>query len=228
MEISIKKYNTIEDLLTANSYILKAEENEKTKRIFGIIEEVKQKGHFNNEKDFVEVCKWKSPRRPDLYEGNEKEKINGIFRQIFNIGSDEDEGDSKKKIHLLAFEKGTKKLKGVGVGVGSAILMFLNPEKYGVLDYHVWDLLTIDWEPLSIKNLPCDLTKTRKREKGVDRNGIGVYSYSVDDWWLYIKYLRKWAGQFDTTARRIERCLFIYAKCKDILEEGLSFSPKSS
>lgn len=82
-------------------------------------------------------------------------------------------------------------LTGVKIPMASAILTLLNPKKYGVLDIRVWQLL-----------YHC---------KEVNTNIKGT-NFTIDNWIEYLSIVRRYAKEYSTTARLIEKTLFEYHK----------------
>ncbi len=79
----------------------------------------------------------------------------------------------------------------MSVPMASAILMLLNPKRYGVIDIRVWQLL---------------------HEVGtVTKNADGV-GFNFKNWYQFLVVLRYFAKKLGVTARDIERTLFIAHK----------------
>jgi hypothetical protein len=78
-------------------------------------------------------------------------------------------------------------ITGVNIPTASAVLMFLYPQKYGVLDTRVWQLL-YDFH-----------------EVGVKENGV---NFSLTDWEKYIFILRRYARKHRKSVREVERKFF--------------------
>jgi thermostable 8-oxoguanine DNA glycosylase len=80
-------------------------------------------------------------------------------------------------------------LNGVSIPMASSILTIAFPEKYGVIDIRAWHTLynfgLIDY---------CKDT------------------YTVKDWLLYLKIIRKMGKDFGFTPREIDKALFMYDK----------------
>ncbi|MBI2525063.1 MAG: hypothetical protein HYV93_03685 [Candidatus Rokubacteria bacterium] len=78
-------------------------------------------------------------------------------------------------------------LRGVSVAMASAILTLLDPIRYGVLDIRVWQLLFA------------------LRSVGVNPRGRG---FTVEQWLLYLRELRRHARERRVTPRALEWTLF--------------------
>ena len=98
------------------------------------------------------------------------------------------QNDEKLKIHILTA------LIGVKYPSASAILMFLD-QNYPVLDIRVWKQLYI--------------------LKYVKTNPNGS-NFTLAEWEIYLKVIRKLANTNNTTARQIEKKLFDYDKNNQI------------
>ncbi len=91
-----------------------------------------QDGQISNVKDFLDVVRWKSPRSLGYAKKNRNhEKLRQITRKAFDLASKEKLVEALK---LLS----SGELKGVGVRMATAMLMFYNPTKFTVLDVNVY------------------------------------------------------------------------------------------
>jgi thermostable 8-oxoguanine DNA glycosylase len=91
----------------------------------------------------------------------------------------------EKRINLLI------QLKGVSIAVASSLLTIINPKNYGIMDIRVWQILHLYEE-----------VKTKPKGQG----------FNVENYLNYLQILRKYAKQFNTDVRNIERNLFFYHK----------------
>jgi hypothetical protein len=82
-------------------------------------------------------------------------------------------------------------LKGVSIPMASAILMLLNPKRYGVIDIRVWQLLY--------------------QIGAVTKNPHGT-GFDFRNWYQFLMIIRYFARKFDVTARDVERSLFLAHK----------------
>lgn len=80
-------------------------------------------------------------------------------------------------------------LKGVSVPTASAILTLIDPERYGVLDIRVWQLL-----------FAIDSVSRNPRGRG----------FTFTQWHQYLGELRHYAREFAVSARAVELTLFKY------------------
>jgi hypothetical protein len=87
--------------------------------------------------------------------------------------------------------EGLLALRGVSVPMASAILMLLDPRRYGVIDIRVWQLLH-------------KLGAVSKKPKGV--------GFNFKNWRQFLMIIRHFAKKLRVTARDVERTLFIAHK----------------
>jgi len=89
---------------------------------------VRVRGWFTRA-EFVQMCRWKSPRARRLWERNTAARVQAVSRAVLATRSE------RRRMELLTG------LRGVGVPIGSAILTLVDPRRYGVLDIRCWQLL---------------------------------------------------------------------------------------
>ena len=75
------------------------------------------------------VCYWKSPRAIQYIRSNSPAQVGATTRSALATRSE------RRRLEAL------RQLKGVSVPMASALLMLLNPKRYGVIDIRVWQLL---------------------------------------------------------------------------------------
>jgi hypothetical protein len=80
-------------------------------------------------RDFLAMCRWKSPRALPHYRRHSATTIRRVSRAVLATR------DEDRRLALLTG------LAGVSVPTASAILTLLDPRRYGVLDIRVWQLL---------------------------------------------------------------------------------------
>jgi len=119
------KYRDVSELL-ANE--LTREESPATRQLILDLRDVRQRGYLTK-REFLEICRWKSPRVIRLCEKNSPDRIRRHSATALASRSERIRFDS-----LTA-------LNGVGAPMASAILTLTNPRRYGVLDIRVWQLL---------------------------------------------------------------------------------------
>ena len=133
------------------------------------------KRHYLDKSDLVLICRWKSPRAIRHIERNTEQTITKITKAAFKTRSE------RKKLELLT------ELKGVSVPMASSILMLTNPQRYGVIDIRVWQLLY--------------------KMGSVSKNAGGV-GFDFKQWYRFLILIRYFAKKFNVKARDIERTLF--------------------
>ena len=176
LTLTIKKeYSNLIECIKSN---LIKEETEEASKLILESKDAMKRGLFTK-KLLFKIAYWKSPRKAYFTELNSRKSIRKKFLELAIIQ------DDKKKLNLL------DKLQGVGVPTASAILAIIDPEKYGVIDFRVWELLILyDY---------------------VDKNSNSK-QLKTDDWLEYIKILRELANELNVTTKDIERTLFKYHK----------------
>ncbi len=123
-----------------------------------------------------DVCRWKSPRAAGLVRLNDHRRVRKATGTALRATSE------LERIHALVT------LQGVSVPTASAILTMLNPERYGVIDIRVWQLL----HGLDV----------------VDGNPGGT-KLTAGQWERFLALIRGLAATFGVSARNIERTLFL-------------------
>jgi hypothetical protein len=146
----------------------------------------KKRGYLNKD-DLVLICRWKSPRAIRHIERNGKKTIREITKAAFKSRSE------RKKLALLT------QLHGVSVPMASSILMLTNPQRYGVIDIRVWQLLYM-----------MGLVK---------KNPAGV-GFDFKQWYRFLALIRYFASKYNVKARDIERTLFYV---HSLYQEGLLY-----
>ena len=89
--------------------------------------------------EFLQICRWKSPRAIRQYGRNRRVTIARTIRAVLSTRSEQ------RRLAYLT------NLKGVSVPMASAILTLINPDRYGILDIRVWRLL---YEIKSVRTNP--------------------------------------------------------------------------
>lgn len=125
------------------------------------------------------VCYWKSPRAIQYIRSNSPARIRARTRSALATRSE------RRRLEAL------RQLKGVSVPMASALLMLLNPKRYGVIDIRVWQLL--------------------HKVGTVTKNAEGV-GFTFKNWYQFLVLLRYFAKKLGVGARDIERTLFIVHK----------------
>jgi hypothetical protein len=121
------------------------------------------------------VCRWKSARAIHLIRANTHHSIRDASRAAL-----------ASKSERIRLEELTA-LRGVSIPMASAILMLLNPKRYGVIDIRVWQVL--------------------HQVGDVHENPRGT-NFTVAQWVTFLAIVRASAAELGVTARTVERTLF--------------------
>ena len=173
MPVGRVKYKNLRQLLKKE---LDTDEASITTDLIKKFKHIKHKGEFSRA-EFLKMCDWKSPRASGWYKRNREKTIKSISRNVLASRSE------RKRLELL------NSLKGVSIPMASAILMLINPKKYGVIDIRVWQLL-------------YKVGAVKRKPKG--------QGFIFNDWYQYLCILRHHAREMKVSARTIERTLFEY------------------
>jgi thermostable 8-oxoguanine DNA glycosylase len=125
MGIKRLRFKSLDDLL---AHVPMVQEDKETTQIISRLVHVKA-GHGLSRREFLDICRWKSPRSIRHCRRNSSELIERATRAAFQTRSEQ------QKLELLTG------LHGVSVPTASAILTLTNPKRYGVIDIRVWQLL---------------------------------------------------------------------------------------
>lgn len=121
------------------------------------------------------ICRWKSARALPLIRSNTHHQIRRATADALATRSE------RKRLEALTG------LRGVSVPMASAILMLINPARYGVIDIRVWQLM------VTLGTVSGNPTGTR---------------FTFAHWYRFLTIIRYFAAQFRVAARDIERTLF--------------------
>jgi len=119
------KYRDVSELLAAE---LTREESPATHQLIQDLRVARRRGYLTK-REFLTICRWKSPRAIRRCESNSPARIRRHSATALTSRSE-----------LTRFAALTE-LHGVGAPTASAILTLTNPRRYGVLDIRVWQLL---------------------------------------------------------------------------------------
>lgn len=120
-----KEYSNIEELI--RNKLVRAEHGP-TRLLISKLRHVRRHGYYTK-REFLQMCRWKSPRPLRLYRSNSKDRIRLVSKKVFATQFE------KRRVELLT------SLSGVSIPVASAILMLTDPKNYGVIDIRAWQLL---------------------------------------------------------------------------------------
>ncbi|MBU2471657.1 MAG: hypothetical protein KKF20_04550 [Bacteroidetes bacterium] len=175
-----KEYSNIQELI--GNELLRREHGP-TRELIARLRNIRRQGYFTKSQ-FLQMCHWKGPRPLKHYKSNSEDLVVLVSKKVLATEYE------KRRIELLS------SLKGVSIPVASAILMLIDPKKYGVIDIRVWQLLYL-----------YGSVKTKPDGK----------NFSIANWYTYLMKIRYFASRFNASARQIERTLFEYHKT---IQEG--------
>ena len=118
--------------------------------------------------ELEKVCRWKSPRALQYIKSNSALRVRSATKRALATRSE------RKRLETLL------ELRGVSVPMASALLMLLDPKRYGVIDIRVWQLLHA-------------MGSVTKKPSGV--------GFSFANWYQFLMILRYLAKKFRVNAR---------------------------
>lgn len=176
-------YGKIEPLLAAH---LSVEEWPDTAALVKEFREVKKRGWLTKN-DLVKVCYWKSPRAIHYINSNSPKAIKETTALALSSRNE------KVKISLLTT------LNGVSVPMASSLLTLVNPQRYGVMDIRVWELLY---------------------RHGIVTTNAKASGFKHEEWLQLLDVLRYFSKKLNVSARDVERTLFLIHKKQ---QEGILY-----
>jgi hypothetical protein len=171
MGLTTVPYQKLELLI--RDYLI-VEEDKPTADLIKRLRPARERGYLRP-KELEEICKWKSPRAIRRIRANTANQIRIATSNALETRSE------RRRLEALTT------LNGVSVPMASAILMLLNPKRYGVIDIRVWQLM--------------------HKIGAVTKKFTGV-NFTFQNWYQYLMIIRYFAEKFRTSARLIELTLF--------------------
>ena len=153
---------------------LSTEEDAQTAALIRELRQARVRGYLTR-KELEKVCRWKSARAIHLIKRNSVARVRTATGLALATRSE------RRRLEAL------RTLDGVSVPMASAILMLLEPRRYGVIDIRVWQLLHA-------------LGEVTKKSSGV--------GFDFNNWYQFLMKLRYFAKKLRVGARDIERSLF--------------------
>jgi hypothetical protein len=150
------------------------EESEDTAALIKRLRPARRRGYLTPE-ELQDICRWKSPRAIHYIEANTAKQVRAATSAALNTRSE------KRRLEAL------RTLRGVSVPMASAVLMLLDPKRYGVIDIRVWQLM--------------------HKIGTVTKNPRGV-GFSFQNWYQFLTIIRYFARKCGVSARTVERTLF--------------------
>lgn len=157
---------------------LTVEEDPNTIDLIRELRIARQRGYLQRS-ELEAICYWKSPRAIHHIRTNNRNSIQTASRIALATRSE------RRRLEALT------SLNGVSVPMASAVLMLLDPKRYGVIDIRVWELLY---------------------ELGTVTKNPGAVGFSFNNWYQFLMIIRYFAKIFKCKARDIERTLFLAHK----------------
>jgi hypothetical protein len=164
-------YKKLEPLIRDH---LSVEEDEATAELIKRLRPARQRGYLTPE-ELAEICKWKSARAIQHIRANTPDQIRVATSTALKTRSE--------RLRLEALLT----LRGVSVPMASAILMLLDPKRYGVIDIRVWQLMY---------------------KLGAVTKNYGGTNFSFQNWYQFLMIVRYFARRLGVSARLIELTLF--------------------
>lgn len=164
------------DIASLLSVCLVHDEYPETAPLITSLSHVWEIGFFTRS-EFLSMCKWKKPRerRRQNWASNTEDEVQALSAKAFGAPD-----EARRILHLC-------RLRGVGIPVASAFLALTDPERYGVIDIRVWQLLAL------YQHVDYD----------VDGRTLQLLQ-----WLDYLDKIRLWAGELNVSVRTVERTLF--------------------
>jgi len=153
---------------------LSTEEDEETLDLIHRLRRVRGRGYLTRG-ELEAVCNWKSARAIQHVKSNTASEVRRATGRALTARS-----ERRRLAELTA-------LRGVSVPMASAILMFLDPRRYGVIDIRVWQLL-------------YEVGAVTKKPAGI--------AFDFNNWYQFLMIVRHFAKKLKVKARDIERTLF--------------------
>jgi hypothetical protein len=150
------------------------DEDASTARLVRELRPARRRGYLTRS-ELAKACSWKSPRAIRHVRRNSPAAVRAATAKALRSRS-----EPRRMAALL-------RLEGVSVPSASAVLMLLDPRRYGVIDIRVWQLL--------------------HRSGYVSGRGTGV-GLTVAHWLQFLDVLRGFASRLGVSARRAELALF--------------------
>jgi hypothetical protein len=154
------------------------EEFEDTAALIDRLRPARRRGYLTS-KELEEICRWKSARAIHHIKANTAKQIRAATSAAL-----------KTRSELRRLEALTA-LRGVSIPTASAVLMLLDPKRYGVIDIRVWQLM--------------------HKVGAVKKNPRGI-GFTFQNWYQFLMIIRYFAGKFGVSARLVERTLFLAHK----------------
>jgi hypothetical protein len=172
-------YTSLEPLIRDH---VSTEEDPGTAALILRLRPARRRGYLTKS-EFEAACRWKSARASHLFRANSRQRIRTATTAALSTR------DERRRLEALLT------LDGVSVPMASALLTLLDPQRYGVIDIRVWQLL--------------------HAVGAVEGNRAGT-GFTFTHWSRFLEVIRQLSAQFKMPARAIERTLFaVHEKYQD-------------
>ena len=153
---------------------LSANEDDGTRALSRRLRAGRRRGYLTKG-ELIAACRWKSPRSAPHVRANTHHRVRAATAAALATRNE------AARLESLVC------LRGVSVPTASAILMLLDPARYGVIDIRVWKLLH-----------GAGAVRT-------NRDGVG---FATASWLQFLGIIRARAAKLRVSARAVERTLF--------------------
>ena len=170
---------------------LSVEEDEGTALLSQRLRAAKRRGHLTP-RELEAVCRWKSARAIRRVRENTHHRVRAATGAALAARSEQ------RRLEALL------QLRGVGIPMASALLMLVEPKRYGVIDIRVWQLL-------------YTLRMVQENPKGTQ--------FRPGHWDQFLAILRRLASKLGVTARDVERTLFDVHRARQRREKKKLYAP---
>lgn len=149
-------------------------EDPETEELIARLRPARERGYLTPG-ELARICRWKSPRSTPLVRKNSAYRVRRATEAALRTVDERERFDA-----LLS-------LQGLSAPSASAVLTMLEPERYGVIDIRVWQLL--------------------HAMGAVQGNARGA-KFTFDQWHRFLHVIRDLAARLEVSARTVERSLF--------------------
>ena len=171
-----------QDLIHEKAQAYNAEYPDESQRLAELLEKFKR-GTWSREDIEWVVLDWKLERLPDSFSKFPENDLEDVKAAVHTALS----ADSPRE-KIEAFTE-NEDIAGVGLAVATAIMVFLDPDRYTLIDQHAWRAL---------------------RASGyVDRP---YDSPDIDDYLLYLGICRTLAHEYEVGLRDLDRALWMIGR----------------
>ena len=171
MALKRRRYGSLSSLVRRH---LSVSDDERTTLLCRKLRAAKRRGYLTKG-ELVAVCRWKSARAINRIRANNHHRIRAATGAALATRSEQ------RRLEALV------QLEGVSVPMASAVLMLVDPKRYGVIDTRVWQLL--------------------HAVGAVSENRKGTH-FSLENWLQFLSIVRGLSSRLQVSARAIERTLF--------------------